>query len=59
MSGGMTLSDLHLAIQATIGWEIIHLHAFEIGDRRFGDRVSWMMSRMKIAGRWVTWRNPG
>jgi hypothetical protein len=38
MSSGMTLGDLHLAIQATIGWESSHLHAFEIGDRQFGDR---------------------
>jgi Plasmid pRiA4b ORF-3-like protein len=34
----MTLGDLHLAIQATMGWEASHLHAFEIGDRQFGDR---------------------
>ena len=38
MSSGMTLGDLHLAIQATIGWDSSHLHAFEIGDRQFGDR---------------------
>ncbi len=38
MSSGMTLGDLHLAIQATMGWDSSHLHAFEIGDRQFGDR---------------------
>jgi hypothetical protein len=38
MSSGMTLGDLNLAIQATIGWGSSHLHAFEIGDRQFGDR---------------------
>jgi hypothetical protein len=34
----MTLGDLHLAIQATMGWEASHLHAFEVGNRQFGDR---------------------
>jgi hypothetical protein len=38
MSNDMTLGDLHLAIQATIGWDSSHLHAFEIGERQFGDR---------------------
>ena len=38
MSSSMTLGDLHLAIQATIGWDSSHMHAFEIGDRQFGDR---------------------
>jgi hypothetical protein len=37
MSSGMTLGDLNLAIQATIGWGSSHLHAFKIGDRQFGD----------------------
>jgi hypothetical protein len=38
IASGMTLGDLHLAIQATKGWEASHLHAVQIGDRQFGDR---------------------
>jgi hypothetical protein len=34
----MTLGDLHLAIQAAMGWEDCHLHAFDIDGRRYGDR---------------------
>lgn len=35
--GGMTLSDLHLAIQATMGWHNGHLHAFDINGEQYGD----------------------
>jgi hypothetical protein len=31
----MTLGDLHLAIQAAMGWEDCHLHAFDIDGRRY------------------------
>jgi hypothetical protein len=40
MPGGMTLGDLHRAIQAAMGWEDCHLHAFDIGGRQYGDRRS-------------------
>ena len=33
----MTLGELHVAIQVAMGWTDSHLHAFEVGDRRFGD----------------------
>jgi len=38
MPGTMTLGDLHQAIQAAMGWEDCHLHAFDVGGRRYGDR---------------------
>jgi hypothetical protein len=37
MPGRMTLADLHLAIQAVMGWEDAHLHAFDIGGERYSD----------------------
>jgi Plasmid pRiA4b ORF-3-like protein len=43
----MTLGDLHLAIQAAMGWEDCHLHAFEIDGRQYGDR-QLMTSPTKI-----------
>src|SRR3954453_5392024 len=33
---GMTLDDLHHAIQAAMGWEDAHLHAFDIAGREDG-----------------------
>jgi hypothetical protein len=38
VQGGMTLGDLHHAIQAAMGWNDSHLHAFEIDGRQYGDR---------------------
>jgi hypothetical protein len=38
MPGTMTLGDLHQAIQAAMGWEDGHLHAFDLGGRQYGDR---------------------
>jgi hypothetical protein len=38
VQGGMTLGDLHHAIQAAMGWDDGHLHAFEIDGRQYGDR---------------------
>lgn len=38
MQGGMTLGDLHQAIQVAMGWEDSHLHAFDIDGRKYGDR---------------------
>ena len=32
--GEMTLSDLHQAIQAAMGWDGGHLHAFDIAGRQ-------------------------
>lgn len=40
MPGRMTLGDLHQAIQAAMGWDDSHLHAFDIGGRHYGDRHS-------------------
>jgi len=37
VQGGMTLGDLHHAIQAAMGWHDCHLHAFEIDGRQYGD----------------------
>lgn len=34
----MTLADLHDAIQASMGWLDGHLHEFDIGFARYGDR---------------------
>jgi Plasmid pRiA4b ORF-3-like protein len=34
--GEVTLSTLHLMIQAAMGWEDYHLHAFEIEGERYG-----------------------
>ena len=33
-----TLDDLHQAIQAALGWDDCHLHAFDIDGRQYGDR---------------------
>lgn len=33
----MTLGDLHLAIQAAMGWHNSHLHDFDTGLARYGD----------------------
>ena len=35
--GETTLGDLHRAIQAAMGWEDYHLHAFDIEGRQYGD----------------------
>jgi hypothetical protein len=37
MPGGMTLGDLHLAIQAAMGWQLCHLHVFDVGGSDYGD----------------------
>ena len=37
LPAGMTLGDLHDAIQASMGWENAHLHDFDIDGRRYGD----------------------
>jgi len=37
MPGSMTLADLHMAIQAAMGWYGCHLHDFDVGGRRYGD----------------------
>ena len=33
----MTLGDLHMAVQAAMGWENSHLHLFLVGRRQVGD----------------------
>jgi hypothetical protein len=35
--GGMTLGDLHVAIQAVMGWHGGHMHAFEVGGQQYGE----------------------
>ena len=37
MQGTMTLEDLHLAIQAVMGWGNCHLHDFDAGGEQYGD----------------------
>jgi hypothetical protein len=37
MPGGRNLFDVHMAIQATMGWMDSHLHAFDIGGQQYGD----------------------
>ena len=37
MPGTMNLGQLHMAIQATMGWHDSHLHVFDIGGDAFGD----------------------
>lgn len=34
--GSLRLDKLHRMFQAAMGWEDCHLHAFEIGDKRYG-----------------------
>jgi len=34
--GTVNLNKLHLMLQAAMGWEDSHLHAFEIGESRYG-----------------------
>jgi Plasmid pRiA4b ORF-3-like protein len=35
--GGMTLGDLHVAIQVVMGWQNGHLHAFDVGGEQYGE----------------------
>jgi len=35
--GGMTLGDLHVAIQVAMGWQNGHLHAFDVGGEQYGE----------------------
>lgn len=37
MPGAMTLHDLHEAIQAAMGWDGGHLHAFDLNGTAYGD----------------------
>jgi hypothetical protein len=37
---GMTLGDLHVAIQVVMGWQNGHLHAFEVASEQYGERGS-------------------
>jgi len=37
MPGGLTLGDLHTAIQRTMGWDDGHLHDFDVAGERYGD----------------------
>jgi hypothetical protein len=40
MPGEMTLGDLHQAIQAVMGWDDAHLHAFDIAGQDYSDPCS-------------------
>jgi hypothetical protein len=35
--GRMTLGELHVAIQVTMGWQHCHLHAFDVAGMRYGE----------------------
>ena len=37
VSGGTSLYNLHLIIQAAMGWENSHLYEFEIGETHYGE----------------------
>jgi len=39
LSAATDLKGLHRVIQAAMGWEEAHLHAFQHGRRKLGDRV--------------------
>jgi hypothetical protein len=36
LPGGTSLGELHEVLQVAFGWDDQHLHAFEVGKRRFG-----------------------
>lgn len=38
MPASATLADLHVAIQASMGWHDSHLHQFDVDGRHYGDR---------------------
>ena len=38
MPGSASLGALHAAIQAAMGWDGYHLHAFDVGGRQYGER---------------------
>ena len=38
MPASSTLADLHVAIQASMGWHDSHLHHFDVDGRHYGDR---------------------
>ncbi len=47
----ITLADLHLVLQAVMGWENDHLYEFEVGKRRFGELSRDGDNRREDAGR--------
>ena len=36
LTGDLTFADVHLILQAAMGWQNSHLHEFRLGDRRVG-----------------------
>jgi len=40
VTGGITLGDLHVAIQVVMGWGNGHMHAFDVGGQQYGERGS-------------------
>jgi hypothetical protein len=40
VTGGMTLGDLHVAIQVVMGWQNGHMHAFDVDGQQYGERGS-------------------
>ena len=36
LPGTVRLAKLHRILQAAMGWEDCHLHAFDVADRRYG-----------------------
>lgn len=54
VSGGMRLSDLHVAIQIAMGWTNTHLYQFELdggywGDREFDDPDTRDAAKVTVA----------
>jgi hypothetical protein len=47
----ITLADLHLVLQAVMGWGNDHLYEFEVGKRRIGEPSRDDYSRREDAGR--------
>src|SRR5215831_16719149 len=47
----ITLADLHLVLQAVMGWENDHLYMFQVGKRRIGEPSRDNDNRREDAGR--------
>jgi hypothetical protein len=46
---GITLGDLHVAIQVVMGWQNGHLHAFEVASEQYANAAAWRIFPMKTA----------
>ncbi|MBV8914682.1 MAG: hypothetical protein JOZ05_16780 [Acetobacteraceae bacterium] len=43
-----TLADLHVAIQAAMGWEDLHLHCFRIFGRRYDSEYGLRAGPLRV-----------